>query len=68
MDPITPAPGLTEQLMQQVLNSRRASGVFSPAVLNLLYKVFCYLCHKGGIREERWGRRLEVIFASVIRF
>lgn len=71
MEPITPARGLTKQLMQQVLNSRRATDMFSPAVLDLLYKLFCHLCHKGGIRGEWWGgewwgRRLEAVFASVI--
>jgi len=69
MEPITPATGqLTRQLTQQVLTSRRASDVFSSAVLDLLSELFCHLCHKGSIREERWGRRLEALFASVIRF
>lgn len=66
LEPITAATELTKQLTQQVLNSRRASDVFSPAVLDLLYELFCHLCHKGGIREELWGRRLEAVFASVI--
>lgn len=68
MEPIIPATGLTKQLTQQVLNSRRASDVFSPAVLDLLYELLCHLCHKGGIREAWWGRRLEAVFASIIRF
>ena len=67
LKPITPAAGLTKQLTQQVPNSRHASDVFSPAVLDLLYELFCHLCHKGGIREEWWGRRLEAVFVSVMR-